>query len=66
MRKELGTLAAAINHCHAEGYITAAPRVRLPAKPAPRDRWLTRDEAARSCFALRIGAERETTWHGSS
>ena len=47
VRKELGTLAAAINHCHAEGYITAAPRVRLPAKPAPRDRWLTRDEAAK-------------------
>lgn len=47
VRKELGTLAAAINHCHAEGYITSAPRVRLPAKPAPRDRWLTRDEAAK-------------------
>ena len=47
IRKELGALAAAINHCHAEGYITTAPRVRLPAKPAPRDRWLTRDEAAR-------------------
>ena len=47
IRKELGTLAAAINHCHAEGYITAAPRVRLPAKPTPRDRWLTRDEAAK-------------------
>ena len=46
VRKELGTLQAAINHAHAEGYITAAPRVRLPAKPAPRDRWLTRDEAA--------------------
>ena len=47
VRKELGTLAAAINHCHAKGYITSAPRVRLPAKPAPRDRWLTRDEAAK-------------------
>ena len=47
VRKDLGVLAAAINHCHAEGYITAAPRVRLPQKPAPRDRWLTRDEAAR-------------------
>ena len=47
VRKELGTLAAAINHCHAEGYITSAPRVRLPAKPAPRDRWLSRDEAAK-------------------
>ena len=51
VRKELGTLAAAINHCHAEGYITAAPRVRLPAKPAPRDRWLTRDEAAKLVWA---------------
>ncbi len=47
IRKELGTLAAAINHCHAEGYITSAPRVRLPAKPAPRDRWLSRGEAAK-------------------
>ncbi len=47
VRKELGTLAAAMNHCHAEGYITSAPRVRLPAKPAPRDRWLNRDEAAK-------------------
>ena len=47
IRKELGTLAAAINHCHAEGYITSAPRVRLPAKPAPRDRHLTKAEAAK-------------------
>jgi len=47
VRKELGTLAAAINHCHAEGHITSAPRVRLPARPAPRDRWLSRDEAAK-------------------
>ena len=47
VRKELGTLAAAINHAHVEGYITSAPRVRLPAKPAPRDRWLTRDQVAK-------------------
>ena len=47
IRKELGALAAAINYAHAEGHITTAPRVRLPAKPAPRDRHLTRDEAAR-------------------
>ena len=47
IRKELGTLRAAIRHCHTEGYITSAPGVRLPAKPAPRDRWLTRDEAAK-------------------
>ena len=47
IRKELGTLQAAINHAHAEGYLSSAPRVRLPTKPPPRDRWLTRDEAAR-------------------
>ena len=46
IRKELGVLQAALNYGHAEGYLTIAPKVRLPAKPAPRDRWLTRDEAA--------------------
>ena len=53
VRKELGTLAAAINHCHGEGYITSAPRVRLPAKPAPRDRYLERDEVAALIRAAR-------------
>ena len=53
IRKELNVLAAAINHCHAEGYITSAPRVRLPAKPPSRDRWLTRDEVARLIRACR-------------
>ena len=47
VRKELGVLQAALNYCHAEGYVTAAVKVRLPAKPAPRDRWLSRDEAAK-------------------
>lgn len=51
IRKELGVLQAAINHCHAEGHLTYAPKVRLPAKPAPRERWLTRDEAARLLWA---------------
>ena len=47
IRKELGVLQAALNYCQIEGYLTAAPKVRLPARPAPRDRWLTRDEVAR-------------------
>ena len=51
VRKELGTLAAAINYCHAEGYLTGTRKVTLPAKPPPRDRWLTRDEAARLLWA---------------
>ena len=46
IRRELGALQAAINHCHREGYLTAAPKVTLPAKPDPRERWLTRQEAA--------------------
>ena len=46
IRKELGVLQAALNYCVSEGYLTVAPRVKLPAKPAPRDRWLSRDEAA--------------------
>ena len=47
IRKELGVLQAAINYCHAEGYLTAAVRVKMPPKPAPRDRWLSRNEVAR-------------------
>ena len=47
VRKELGVLQAAINYAYAEGYLTAPVKVRLPAKPAPRDRWLSRDEAAK-------------------
>lgn len=47
IRRELGTLQAAINYCHAEGYLTAPVKVKLPPKPAPRDRWLTRDEVAK-------------------
>ena len=47
VRKELGILQAAINFCHAEGYLTLPVKVRLPAKTAPRDRWLTRDDAAK-------------------
>ena len=47
IRKELGTLQTAVNYCHAEGYLTAAPKLRLPAKPPARDRWLTRGEVAK-------------------
>ena len=46
VRKELGVLQAAINFAYAEGYLTGTRKVRLPKKTAPRDRWLTRDEAA--------------------
>ena len=46
-RRELAVLQATINYAHAEGYLSAPVKVKLPAMPAARDRWLTRDEAAR-------------------
>lgn len=53
VRRELGTLRAALNHCHKEGYLLTVPGVVLPEKSAPKDRWLTRDEAARLMWAAR-------------
>lgn len=51
VRRELGTLRAALRHCEREGYLIGAPVVTLPPKPAPKERWLTRDEAARLLWA---------------
>ena len=45
-RKELGTLKTALRYCHTEGYLTQVPGVWMPEKPDPKDRWLTREEAA--------------------
>ena len=47
IRRELNVLQAAINYCHKEGYLLNPATVTLPQKPQSRDRWLTRDEAAR-------------------
>ena len=57
VRKELGTLQAAINYCHREGYLTLPVKVWLPPKPAPRDRWLTRVEVARLLRAARANPQ---------
>lgn len=51
IRRELNVLQAAINHCHASGYLTTPTKVTLPEKPPSRDRWLTREEAARLLWA---------------
>ena len=45
-RRELGVLRAAINHEHRAGHLTRTVAVLLPDRPEPRDRWLTRGEAA--------------------
>lgn len=51
IRRELNVLQAAINYCHTEGYLTTPAKVKLPEVPPSRDRWLTRDEAARLIWA---------------
>lgn len=44
-RKELSVLQAALRYCEAEGALTRAPKVTLPAKAERKQRWLTRTEA---------------------
>ena len=46
-RRELEVLSAAIGFAHREHKLTHTIVVHLPDKAQPRDRWLTRDEAAR-------------------
>ena len=46
VRRELGVLQAAINYAHKRGKLTHTVAVELPAAPPPKERWLTRDEAA--------------------
>jgi integrase len=52
-RRELGVLQTAINWAHRNGRLTRSVPVALPAPPEPRDRWLTRREAARLVRASR-------------
>lgn len=53
VRKELGTLKAAINYDFEQGRLTGSPPVWLPQKPEAKDRWLTRNEAAALLMAAR-------------
>lgn len=55
IRRELGTLRAALAYSVAERRLAYAPVVHLPDKPSGRDRWLTRNEAARLLEAARTG-----------
>lgn len=60
IRRELGVLSAAINYWHKEhGPLTSVPVVSLPSAPAPRERWLTRSDAAR-LLAGALGWYQET------
>ena len=52
-RRELETFRAAINFYVKEFTLPFRPTVELPAKSPPRERWLTRSEAARFIAAAR-------------
>jgi integrase len=47
IRRELGVLQAALNHAHGEGLLIHPIKVTLPKAGEPRERWLTRAEAAK-------------------
>jgi integrase len=63
-RTDLETLRAAINHHAKENLHYGTVRVTLPPKGPPRDRWLTRDEAARLVWACWRYRERQTVHRG--
>ena len=46
-KRELEDLRAAVNYHRREGLCDGIVEIAIPPKSAPRDRWLTRDEAAR-------------------
>lgn len=50
-RRELEVLRAAVNLYHAEYTLPSVPKVTLPEKSVPRDRWLTRSEVAAMLWA---------------
>jgi integrase len=50
-RRDLEDLRAAINHHAAEGYHRGIVKITLPAKGEPRDKWLTRSDAAKLIWA---------------
>lgn len=55
VRKDLGTLVAALNFCVLDGKLSHAPKVVLPEKSPPKSRWLTISEAASLLRAARKG-----------
>jgi integrase len=57
IRRELGVLTAALNYAAGEKLLKKeqVPLVELPTKPEGKDRWLTRNEAARLLNAARTG-----------
>jgi len=63
-RTDLETLRAAINHHAKESLHHGTVRIALPPKGPPRDRWLTRNEAARLLWACWRYREIQTLHRG--
>jgi integrase len=63
-RADLETLRAAINHHAKENLHYGLVRVTLPPKGSPRDRWLTRSEAAKLIWACWRYREQQTVHRG--
>jgi integrase len=53
MRRELGVLQTAINYAHKRGKLTRTISIELPAPSSAKERWLTKQEAARLIKASR-------------
>jgi integrase len=64
-RRELEVLRSAINHHRKEGLHREIVMVDLPEKGEPRDRWLTRSEAARLLWAAWRSKETQTVHRGA-
>ena len=63
-RADLETLRAAINHHAKDNLHYGIVRITLPPKGPPRDRWLTRSEAAKLIWACWRYRERQTVHRG--
>jgi integrase len=63
-RRDLEDFRAAIGHHAAEGLHRGIVRVTLPKKGKPRERWLSRDEAARLIWACWRAREVQTVYRG--
>lgn len=62
-RRELEDLRSAINYHYKQGYSAERMNVWLPAAPPRRERWLTRQEAARQLRALWRARDPLTGFH---
>lgn len=54
-RRDLEVLRAAVNYYHGEHTLDMVPKITLPEKGSPRQKWLTRQEVARLVRASRNG-----------